>query len=131
MPDYRLAVQNAIYDALNVPAVTSLAPVYQHVPDNAQPPLVIIDDLTQEPDGGKDGGLDRCTIDIVTVWRSSRRADLYGLMAAVRNAVEGASLPQTEAVMSAPIFESADDDLGDDGVTYIGTQRFSLWAQPA
>ncbi len=131
MPDLRKAVQNAVYDALNVTAVTAIAPVHQHVPDGAQPPLVVIDDITQEPDGGKDGGLDKFTVTIVTIRRQPSRAALFELMAAVRDVLEGAALVATGSILSRPTFDGGDDDLSDDGVTYIGTQRFSLWAQPA
>lgn len=131
MTDLRKAVQDAFYDALNVSTVTTIAPVYQHVPDGTQPPLVIIDDITQEPDGGKGGGLDRFTVVVVTVRRQPSRAALFELMDAVRSVLEGVGLTATGSILSSPTFDGGDDDLSDDGVTYIGTQRFSLWAQPA
>lgn len=131
MIDLLTATQDAVYAALNVSPVTNIAPVYQHVPDNRQPPIVIIDDITSEADGSKDGSLDRITINIITVRREPRRAALYELMGAVRTALDGVAITATGALLTPPVFESSEDTLADDGVTYIGTQRFALWAQPS
>lgn len=131
MSDLNYAVQKAVYDKLNVAAVTNIAPVYQHVPDDAQPPFVIIGEIIAEPAGGKGGGLDQVTIEIVSLRREPRRAALYELMAAVRDQLEGEQITAAGAVLSPPVFEVSDDDLLDDGVTYAGTQRFSLYAQSA
>jgi hypothetical protein len=111
--------------------VTGLAPVYQHAPNEAQPPLVLIADITCDGEGAKGGGLDRVTFDIITLIREPRRAALHELMAAVRARLEGAAMAGTAVLMSPPEFQNDDDDLLDDGNTYAGTQRFALWAQPA
>lgn len=132
MADMRAAIQDAVLDRLNDATVTSLAPVYQHVPDNTQPPMVIVGAITLEGDGAKSGAsLDRATVEIITLRREPRRAALHELMAVVRGRLEGQPLVAAGALLSEPEFEADDDDLLDDGVTYAGTQRFALWAQPA
>jgi uncharacterized protein DUF3168 len=131
MIDLNLAAQKAIYGALSVPAVTNLSPVFQHVPDKQQPPVTIIGDLTATPAGGKDGGLDRIEFELISLVRAPSRTPLYSLMAAQRSVIEGQMLEAEGALLSAPVFEGSDDDLLDDGKTYLGTQRFSLFAQPS
>lgn len=131
MIDLQTAAQNGIHAALNVAAVTDLAPLFQHVPDETEPPMVIIGELAAEPIGGKDSQLDRITAEVITIVREPRRAALFALMSAVRTALEGVALAAAGAELSRPVFEGADDDLAEDGQTYIGTQRFSLIAQPA
>jgi hypothetical protein len=130
MSDFNMAVQVAFLQALSVPAVTDLSPVFQHVPEQTQPPVVIIADVTAEPAGGKDGGLDRMTVEIITMVRQPSRAALYALMAAVRGEIEDAALPPQAGVeLSRPVFDASDDEILDDGETYMGTQRFTLFAQ--
>jgi len=131
MPDLKLAAQDAIYDLLNAtPTVTDVGPVWQHAPEELEPPYTIIGDMSASPIGGKDGGLDRIEFEILTVRREPGREFLTPMMAAVRDTLEGAELTSADAVLSPPVFESDEDDLLDDGQTYIGVQRFSLIAQP-
>ncbi len=127
--DAALAVQDAFYAALNVPAVTDLAPVMQHVPQDTEPPLVRIGKIDLEPAGGKDGGLDRATVEVLTDVRRPRRADLYALMSRVRTALDGVAVEAAGAAISTPEFESQSDDLLEDGQTYEGTQVFSCFVQ--
>jgi hypothetical protein len=131
MTDIRTEVQDAIFARLNHASVTDLAALYQHAPNEAQPPLVLIADITCDGEGSKGAGLDRVTFDIITLVREPRRAALHELMAAVRDRLEGAVMTGTAVLISPPEFRNDDDDLLDDGNTYAGTQRFALWAQPA
>lgn len=132
MTRVRQDIQDAVYALLNHASVTDIAPVYQHVPDNTDPPVVIIGTITLEGDGAKSGApLDRATIEIITLTREPAREALHELMAAVRDRLEGAELTAPDSILSPLEFQADDDDLLDDGVTYVGTQRFALWAQPA
>jgi hypothetical protein len=132
MPDLKLAAQDAIFDKLNgTGAITAIGPVWQHPPDGLEPPYTLIGAMNATPFGGKDGGLDNIEVEILTVVRQPGREHLTPLMTAVRDALEGAALTATGVALSPPVFESDDDDLLDDGQTYVGTQRFSLFAQPA
>lgn len=131
MVDLRDAAQAGIFAALNVPAVNSLAPVHQHVSEDTEPPLTIIGEISSTNAGGKDGGLELIQVRVLTVIRQPGREYLTPAMAAARVQIEGATLTAAGAVLSRPVFESADDELLDDGQTYVGQQRFSLFAQPA
>lgn len=131
MTDLNSAAQQAIFDRLSHASITATAPIHQHVPDNAQPPFHVVGDMTAEPVGSKDSGFDQITFDIITLIRKPSRKALFAEMAKVRDRLEGATLTATGVLLSAPVFETADDDLLDDGQTYAGTQRFSLYAQPA
>ncbi len=131
MTDLRTEAQTAIYNALNVPAVTALAPVFQHVPYNQVPPMIIIGRISAEPMGGKGGGLDRLTCEVISQDRSPNREKLYAMMGAIRTALDGVTLTSAAALLTSPTFEGSDDDLADDGETYFGSQRFVTIAQPA
>lgn len=131
MTDLLTAAQDAIFDALNVPAVTDIAPVFQHVPEDTQPPVVIIGAMNRTAAGAKDSIMDRITIEIVTLYRAPSRRHVFELMAAVRDALEGKALTAIGATLSAPAEETAEDDLLPDGQTYTGVQRFALFASPA
>ena len=127
--DAARAVQRAFLDALSVPGVTAQAPVLQHVRENTHPPFVRVGAIELTPEGGKDGGLDRATVEVLSDIREPKRAALYAIMAAVRSAVEGAALTADGFAMTPPVFEGQSDDLLEDGQTYEGTQIFSLWVQ--
>lgn len=133
MADLKLAAQNAIYDKLNgTAAVTSLAPVYQHVPDDHDPPVVIIGDMSMTSQGGKGGGLDLIEVEILSLVRAPGREHLTPLMTAIRDALDEQALDaQAGVTLSRPVFDGDEDALLDDGNTYMGTQRFSLFVQPA
>lgn len=130
------AVQVAVFDALNVPALTGDTEVTQHVrqrkPTDPLRPLVVIAAIALSPEGGKDGGLDRARIDVLTYVREPGRAGLYRRMARVRELLDGAApVPPAGVLLSAPVLESQSDDLLEDGQTYEGTQTFSCFVQPS
>jgi hypothetical protein len=133
MADLKLAAQTAIVAKLSATAaVTNLAPVYQHVPDDTQPPVVVIGDISAAPVGGKGGALDLLDVEIITMVRAPGREHLTPLRNAVRDALDEQALPtQAGVALSVPVFAGDEDTIEDDGNTYIGTQRFSLYVQPA
>ena len=125
------AVQDAIFSALNVPALTALAPVRQHVRQGTEPPLVIVAEIDLSPEGGKDGGIDRATVTVLTYVREPRRAALLELMAKVRELLDGGDISAAGAVLSPPVLENQTGGLMEDGQTYEGTQTFGLFVQAA
>jgi hypothetical protein len=132
MIDSASAVQQASFAALNgATAVTDLAEVWQSPPEDSQPPLVLIGDVSLEPIGGKDGGLDRATFEIVTLVRQPDQTALFALQMAVRNALDEQTITATGALISNPVFLSAEVEMLEDGETYMGTQRFETIVQPA
>jgi hypothetical protein len=131
MTDIKTAAQDAFFAKLNVAGVTNLAPVVQHVLEDTQPPLVVVGDVSTEPVGGKDGGLDMVTIDIITMIRSPQRASLFALQAAVRTQLDGQVVTGTGILLSDPVELSSEDDILEDGETYMGTQRYQTFVQPS
>ena len=131
MIDAATAVQEALFAALNVTAVTDLAPVWQNPPEGTNPPVVVIGNISLEPVGGKDGDLDRATADVLTFIRQPDQTVLFALQAAVRSQVDGQALTASGALLSAPVMTSSEVEMMDDGETYMGTQRFDIFVQPA
>lgn len=137
MADLKLAAQDAVFDKLTAAtALTTLLGganrIWQHPPDELDPPYVIIADMSASPIGGKDGGFDRIEFDIVSVIAKPGREHLTPIQAAVRAALEAQALtPPAGVELTRPEFEGDEDQILDDGITYVGTQRFSLVAQPA
>lgn len=131
MIDAATAVQMAFYTALNVPAVTDLAPVWQNPPEGTNPPVVVIGNVSLEPIGGKDGGLDRATVDVLTFIRQPDQTVLFELQAAVRDQLDGQPVSTSGALLSDPVMNSSEIDMMDDGETYMGTQKFETFVQPA
>lgn len=129
MSDFATSVQNAFFTALNVASVTSLATVLQHVPEDTQPPLVILSQITLEPFGGKAGGLDKAIVEIVCLFRGPKRAGLYAIQAAVRAVIDQQPISAAGVTLSVPFHISTDSDQLEDGVTYLGTQRFEVFVQ--
>lgn len=142
MADLRGATQDAIYDKLlgNTALTTLLATmsgdatqrIWQHGPDEIEPPFVLISDISSTNEGGKDGGFDRMEVQVLSVVREPGREHLTPVMTAVRDALDDQVLvPPAGVGLSRPVIESEDDTTLDDGITYVGDQRFSLFAQPA
>jgi hypothetical protein len=133
--DFVLAVQTGLFSALSNSSVTTLAKVFQHLPEGVQAVtglgLVIIGDMAAEPAAGKGGGLDRIVAEIVTLVRDPGRSHLTPVMSAVRAAIEDQLIAAQGYLISRPVFEGSDDTLLDDGETYLGTQRFSMFVQNA
>jgi hypothetical protein len=127
-----LATQEAVFDALSAAIVMPLAAVYQHVPENTQPPVVIIGELTAGQEGGKGDDFERHTLEIVTIFRGPGRKGLYEIMQLVKATLHQQQLASPSgSLLSRPHLTSASDELLEDGLSYYGRQTFELFAQPA
>lgn len=130
--DLTLPTQIAIVAALEAePGVTSRSTVWQHVPEEADLPLTVIEKITATPAGGKGGGLDLIEFEIATLMIAPGREYLTPLMGAIRRTLDGRHLPAQGVLLGEVTFVSSDDGVLDDGQTYFGVQRFQLFAQPA
>lgn len=96
MTDYQGALEQAIYERLA--ARVSKARVFQHVPENTPPPVVIIGDVDFEDDGGKDGVLLRFSVQVVSIVAGSARKPLNTLQAEVFDALNDWTPTATAAV---------------------------------
>lgn len=133
MADFKLAAQAAIFAALKASApLQAAAPTYEYVPAEIEPPMTILSRFAATPAGGKGDRFDEIEFEVLTVVRQPGREFLTPPMALVRETIEGAALARANGVaLSRPVFLSDDDELLEDGQTYLGTQRFSLFAQRA
>ena len=132
MIDIPTAVQDAFFKALDVNAVTNLAPVVQHVLENTQPPLVVIADINPVPWGGKDGGLDKVHVSVLSYFRGPNRRGLHAIQAAIKSVLDDQTLTVVgQYELSRPMQMASETELLEDGETYVGTQRYELFAQPA
>lgn len=113
--------------------VVTLAKVFQHVPENTPPPVIILDDVAIDPEEEmKDSGLWRITASIVSVIIGPSRKPLRALHKQVMNALDEFRPPDVEGWSFGMVKHvSTDVTLLDDGRHYYGAQRFSFYVQPA
>jgi len=103
------------------------APVFQHVPQDTWPPVVIIGDIEAEPFGAKGDPDRRCSLQIVTVTDGEARKPLLDLQAQVEARLEGARL-DIDGWRLAFTFEGASATMSGDGDGYVGNSRFEVFA---
>jgi hypothetical protein len=134
MIDSRTAAHVALYAALNAEtAVTDLADVWGHAPEDTQPTaakgIVQVGFASATNEGGKDGGFDEVTIDVLASVREPDATALYALSTAVRNAIEAQNMSAPGADIGRPEFVSVEPDLLDDGETYVDRLTFKMFVQ--
>jgi hypothetical protein len=126
MPNAVSAVEAAAFTALS--AGVTLAPVHQHVPQDAPPPLVIVADMDAERLGTKEGDPDRSiTLSIVTVTEGEARKPLLDIQGQIETTLDGLRVTPSGWTLKFS-FQSSDGALMEDGKTYVGTSRFNVLA---
>lgn len=81
MTDFQGALEKAIFDRLT--DQITLGSVFQHVPENQAPPVVIISEADFDNEGEKSGVLVRFTVNIVSLVQGPGRKALNALQAEV------------------------------------------------
>lgn len=121
------AVEASAYEALNVPALTSLAGVYQHVPQDTAPPVVIIGDMDSDADFSDKDGLDeRITLTVTAVVTAEQRKPLRAIKKVVKQLLHertesrGGWTLQFTFLNADGVLLNAED--------YVGNFRFSVLA---
>lgn len=106
------------------------AAVYQDAPINAEFPIVVLSDCRSESIGGKGDPDEKVTLDIVTLVSAEEKSPLTALQGQIKAllrehkaSVDGFALHFT--------FESDDAQLHENGVHYVGTTTFSVFALAA
>jgi hypothetical protein len=128
MADLQQALEKALFDRLT--DQVTLARVFQHVPENTPPPVVIIADMSVSAAGGKSSRLDRFEFDIVSLIKSDERKPLNALQTEVRAALDFWQPAAASGVEIGEIgFVSGDGYLLPDEAVYYGTQRFACFVQ--
>ena len=125
--------QSAFYQALDARAeLTALSPVFQHVPENTDPPMTIVGDIESENAGTKNDPAEELTVTILTIHRGPGRAALLAIMHQQYLALHGREI-------GAPgcVFQNVRRDAAvaagpaSDGITYAGVSIFKVLAEPA
>ncbi|HEY1605620.1 MAG TPA: DUF3168 domain-containing protein [Allosphingosinicella sp.] len=131
MPEAASAVEAATFAALSGnDALTALAAVYQHVPEDTPPPVVVIADISEDPGGllGKDGGGDvQLALTVASVIQGHARKPLFDIEEQVKR-----SLAEHREVRDGWsltfLFAGSEGQLMEDGQTYVGNCRFTVFA---
>jgi len=130
MADFAGAVEKAVFDRLS--AQVTLAPVFQNVPDNTAPPVVIVSDIDFENEGDKDAPLLRFSVTITAIVAGRGRKPLNALQAQVLAALDRWRPTATASVSfgEARIETATGQEVQlESGPIYFGQQVAVLYAQ--
>ena len=125
MSDYAVAVQTAVYDALNGNSslTSSVSGIYDFVPESTSFPYVKVGDQTMVEDGTKDKKGSDFTLMVHTFSRYRGSKEIKEIMSLVYDILHESSLTVSGA-MNNMRFEFSDIIKESDGLTTHGVQRF-------
>ncbi len=130
MTDYANSLETAVFTRLT--AQVTLASVYQHVPENQAPPVVIIADFFPEQFGGKGDEVERIEFDVVQVIRGAARKPLHALQSEVKSALHNWKAADAGGVTFSEVQHlNSSAQLLPDGQNYYGSMRFLAFVQTA
>jgi hypothetical protein len=124
------ATESAVYAALTAggTGITG-ASVYQHVPEDTAPPVVIIGDIDNVTPIGKPGDPDRrVPLTIVVITEGEERVPCSDLLGQVETILDGAELTTVDGWTIAPTLQRSTAALSEDGAGYIGLALFEVLA---
>lgn len=130
MTDFQSEVEKAIFDRL-VAQVTG-AQVFQHVPDNTPPPVVIVSDVLVDDEADKDSPLFRFDIQILCVVAVPGRKSLNALQAQVREALNDWKPAATALALFGEVkvnTSSGQEIQAPQGPVYYGQQSAVVYVQ--
>ena len=136
MNDLLEPAQDALFGALVALEGNAELPdglqVFQHVPEDTQPPMIVVGQLSSENAEDKGELIEEITAEIHFVYRGSSRALLLAMMRAGRGVLQNAAIEAAGAIFERPRWVAAEaSNALADGVTYVGLQVFKFYAQPA
>lgn len=102
-------------------------PVYQDVPDDTPPPVIILGDIDAAPLGDKDDIDQLVTLEIVTVTAGDERKPLLGLQGRIKDRLRGA-VTEVEGWRLAFTFLDGRAEMTPDASGYVGLQKFEILA---
>jgi len=125
MSDYAVAVQTAVYNALNGNSslTSSVSGIYDFVPESTTFPYVKVGDQTIVDDGTKDKKGSDFTLIVHTFSRYRGSKEIKEIMSLVYDILHESSLTISGA-MNNMRFEFSDIIKESDGLTTHGVQRF-------
>lgn len=107
-------------------------PVFDHLPQDTQPPFRKIGEIEWTSGDAKFDGTIHVTVELITLYRGEDRAELVAMVGANREALhdqvieEGGIVVQEIAEVAGQISDAAAD-----GVTYAAIQHFEMEVEPA
>lgn len=128
--DIAHGLEKAVYDRLK--AQITNVPVFQHVPQDTAPPVIMIAAMNRTDASGKTGQVEYVEFEIVCIFRSHARAPVHAAQQRVKDALHEFKPAVTGGTMIHKITQlDASDQLMADGLHYYGNQRFRTWIEPA
>lgn len=130
--EYQAVLEDVWFDRLS--ASVTLAPVFQHVPEDTPPPVVILGDVSFENQGSKESPLLLFTIVILSLIKAHERKPLNKLQAQVDVAVTGWKPDPKDGVAFGDIMIGSGSgrliSTDDGSPVYYGEQIFTqfVWA---
>lgn len=120
------AVEKVSYDLLSDGNNIGAA-VFQHVPQDTLPPVIIIGDIDVQPLALKDDPDRRINLTILTVTEAEERKSMLDLQDAIETRLDGARISHDGWIIA---FTQTDCDavLTPEGDGYIGTNSFTILA---
>lgn len=134
--DLLQGAQDAVFAALKPIEQDRALPaglgVYQHLPEDVQPPIVMIGQIGSESADEHGDQVELISIEIQYVYRGPSRAPLLAMMHAGRRALDNQDIAAPGIAFERPRYQrqEAGDALAD-GITYVGLQYFEFTAEPA
>ena len=135
MIDLMDAVQTAVFEKLSDRAeLTELCTVTQHVLQDMLETgsITRLGKIESVPEGGKGEQFELITVDVETLYRGTSQADVLAIMFQQRLALEEQELSFDGVSFDTPAWAGGMvDGPAKDGVTYVGIQTFTIYAEPA
>lgn len=124
------AIEAAVFDALTTAAIG--IPIYQHVPQDTPPPVIIIADMDADDSIATKGDDDdeQITLQILTTMQAEERKPVLVAQSKIKKALHEKMLLQPGWEIR-PLWQSHDAVLLPDGETYLGTSLFTVMALTA
>jgi hypothetical protein len=124
------AVEAAAFAALNVSAITTLLPVFQHVPENTNPPVLIVGSMDSDTNdiATKDGDDEHINITITAVVTAEERRPLRAIKRKVKELLNGHVVNGTDWTICFTYSGADSVLLADNGQDYVGNFHFSALA---
>lgn len=130
MTDFAQALEKVLFDRLD--GQVTLADVYQHVPQDKPPPVVIIGDLQADQAGAKGDDFQAFEFEIVSIVAATARKPLLALQEQVKGALINWTPPEESGVRFSDVMHlNTSGELMPDGEHYFGVQRWRVFAETA